>query len=136
MIDTTSTIENKNLCIPASGQETVSFGNGRYSRIAEELFDSSRFLLKLTDVQAEKVAKSFASELGRIDMKATSVKVGKLNKDGFVSLSEAAKIKGVKMTHALQVAKLVTILDDAVKCGVSTFDTITLDPDLVEWINS
>jgi hypothetical protein len=111
------------------------FGNGRYSTIARELYRDSQRVLNLSDEQADKLSRSYMADIGRANMEAKSVKVGKLNKDGYVNLSESAKAKYVKLTDSMRIAKIVVTLDEARKLGVDKFDKITLDKTLVGWLD-
>lgn len=112
----------------------ADFGNGRYSKVAEELYYNSLHLLKISKDQAEKLAKSYVSDLGRLNSVADKVTIGKVNKDGYVSLKESAKVTKTKMTVSMRVAKVVIALQDAVTLGVAEFGEIKLDEDLSDWL--
>lgn len=97
------------------------FGNGRYSMAMSELFKDSQRYLGITETQADRLARSFGAEYGRAMQDSTAkVKLGKLNKNGVITLGES--VKGVKtvMTHAISVAKLVSLVNEGIPYGLDT----------------
>lgn len=115
----------------------ISFGNGRYSNVAEELFKDSQRLLLLDPAQAEKLARSYASDLGRISPKVAKdgITIGKpAKKDRTVTLKESTMLKGVTLTYSLALAKLCVILQEATHYGASDF-TPTIRTDFMDWLN-
>jgi hypothetical protein len=128
-----TTIENTT---SASAKVEVTFGTGRYSNVARELYNDSQRLLKIAPEQAERLAKTYASELGRLNAKVGSVSIGKPNKDMQCTLRESTQIKGVTMTYALTLAKLCVVLQDAKKYGIEAYNNISLRKDVVEWLDN
>lgn len=111
------------------------FGTGRYSNVAKELFADSKRLLGLTPEQAERLAKAYVADLGRINAKVSEVGISKPNKDMHVTLRETSKTKGVVLTNAITLAKLCVMLQEAKVFGVEQYNKITLRPELIEWLN-
>lgn len=96
------------------------FGEGRYSALMEECFNDSMTVFKLEQPKAEKLARQIASDLGAIMASApVGVKLGKPNKDNKITISEAAKIKGVTMTWTLFALKALQYAGEAGKHGFS-----------------
>lgn len=94
------------------------FGSGRYSGLMETVYDDSQVIFRITKEQAEKLARQVASEVGAIMRNAqVDVKTGKASKDGKITLSEAAKMKGVSMTFALTSLKALHFAAEAGKNG-------------------
>lgn len=119
----------------ATTNVSVTFGNGRYSNVAKELFADSKRLLGLNEKQAERLAKSYVADLGRINAKVSEVGISKPNKDMHVTLRETCKTKGVTLTNAITLAKLCVMLQEAKIFGVEKYDKITLRPELIEWLD-
>lgn len=119
---------------PVQNKPTIGqFGEGRYSKVASELFKDSQRLLNVTEAQADKIARAFMSDLGRLQSKVDSVALGKLSKSG-ITLREISKVKLTNLSYSLTIAKLCTMLDEARNYGVTKFDKITLFKDLGEWV--
>ncbi len=117
-------------------------GNGTYHNVCRELLADSQRLLGLSVAQAEKVAIQYQVDLGRYfkDMQAAGIAIGNAGKgknwDGQVTLKVAVdKVKG-HLTHALCIAKLCAMLQDARFYGILSYDTITLSPALTEWLGA
>jgi hypothetical protein len=116
--------------------KTIDFGNGRYSKAMGELFRDSRNYFGLSDKQAEKLARSFGADLGRLSTGEASVKIGRLRKDGFIPLREAASVKCV-LTNSIAIAKLVSNLNDCLTYGLDYAKTeVALKEPMMEWLNS
>jgi hypothetical protein len=85
--------------LPALGD----FGSGRYSDLMNECFKDAQKVFKITPEKADKLARQIASDYGSA-IQNTPVEVKRIkaaNKDGKITLAEAAKIKGVTLTNAL-----------------------------------
>jgi hypothetical protein len=113
-----------------------TFGEGRYSKVAFQLYSESKYLLGLNEEQAIKLSKAYASDLGRINSSADKIGITRPNKDGYITLTESTKTKGIKLTFSMRIAKLVVMLFDARDFGIEEFGSIKLDQTLVEWLNS
>lgn len=112
----------------------IDFGDGRYSQCMRELFKDSQRLLCLTPEQAEKLARNFGSEMGRLSPTIT-FKYGKVNKDGKMSLRETcATLKGVTHTYTLGLARCIMLLQEATGFGVNKFVKIQLDEQYQEYL--
>ena len=120
---------------PAISNPTAVFGSGRYSNVAKELYSDAKRLLGLTDKQAERLAKAYIADLGRINAKVTQIGISKPNKDMQITLRETSKVKGVTLTHAITLAKLCVSLQEAKIYGIEKYDKVTLRADLVEWLD-
>lgn len=98
------------------------FGDGRYSKLMESCCEQISVVFPdLSQEQAVKIAKQIGSDFGAaIKHAQVDAKVGKsINKDGKVTLSEAAKVKGVIITDALHVMHALNFAADAGKYGFS-----------------
>ena len=101
------------------------FGNGRYSALMEEVWHDSQTVFKLESEKAEKLARQIASDLGAIMAnQPVSVKMGKVNNDGKLTISEACKVKGITLTNNIYVLRALFYAGDAGKHGFSFGDTI------------
>jgi hypothetical protein len=114
------------------------FGSGRYANIAKEVYRDAKRLLKLSEKESEKLARTYTSELGRL-LVAERVDINQTKKqrgDGYVSLKEStAKLKNVKLSSAMRIAKILSLMDDARTFGVIEFaGDVKLDADLVDWL--
>ena len=112
----------------------VTFGDGRYSNAMGELYKDSQRLLTLTPKQAEKLARSYGSELGRLNM-TNKIQFGRVTKNQQVTIREVASIKGVTMTHALNLAKACVILQDALSFGIESIVEVKIKANVLEWLN-
>lgn len=111
------------------------FGTARYSNNMKELYRDAKRLLSLTDKQAEKLARAFGADMGRLAIH-TQVKIGEANKDFLSKIKETGSTdKAVRLTHALTLAKLCSVLQGASKYGAEKFGEIRLNESLVEWLN-
>ena len=82
------------------------FGNGRYSPLMEEVYHDSMTVFGLESAKAEKLAHNIANELGAImSSRPVEVRLGKVNKDGKLTISEACKLKGFTMTNPIYALK-------------------------------
>lgn len=133
---TEQTIKPGDITIEVRG-DRVNLGQGRYSAAMAELYKDSKRVLGLTDAQAHRLAISFGADLGRFTSKAhAEVKIGRpTQKDKFVTLREALKVKNVPLTHALCLARIVQelwLID-----GITVNDCqLTLSDSLTEWLGA
>ena len=123
-------------------QVKVDFGDGRYSKVMTELYGDAQRLLGLSSKQAEKAARQYGVDLGRYFASAQveGINVGNAKKsknwDGQVTLKEAVtKVKG-HLTHALCVAKLCAMLQDAKTYGITSYPEVELSQALQDWLNN
>lgn len=89
------------------------FGNGRFSKVMLELYNDAIEHLELKPEHADKVAKQFGIDCGRIDKAGVaSVKVGTLKgKAETVSLKATIDtLKGVIPTHSILIAKQIELV--------------------------
>lgn len=126
----------------SEGENGPLFGRGKYSQLMGELYTDCQRVLGLTPKQAEKVARAYASEVGRIDATSDGLKhkIGKLNKDGMLTVAESVKLKGLHLTPALACAKLCAELDGLKKfwlmLGPKGGSEIVLHDNIVSWLTS
>lgn len=102
--------------------ERPDFGSGTFSGEMNRFFDWSQQLLGLSEKQAEKFARQAARDAGEVYKRLNaSIKVGKSDKDGKVSIAFAAKTSkgGVTGTNALNLAHTLGWIADAGKHGIS-----------------
>jgi len=96
------------------------FGKGRFSTEMERIYTGLIARFELPEAKAEKIARQAASDAGEILANVSATfKVSKVSKDGKVSITDAAKAKGVTVTNALMVARALQWIDDAGANGVS-----------------
>lgn len=119
---------------PKTEVKAPDFGKGKYSAIAESLFNSSQFFLGLTPVQAEKVAKSYASDLGRLNMSVDAVKVAKPSKEGTVTIRENGIVKKINCTPAMLVSVLVDQCAVLYKLGAKITEVKITNELLADWL--
>lgn len=116
--------------IPATVTESKSksvkpdFGNGKHSPLMAECYHDAQTVFGLESPKAEKLARQIASDYGAAmsgaSVKMKSVKIGKANEDGKVTVSEAAsRVKGVTLTHALLALTALKYAGDAGNHGFS-----------------
>lgn len=119
-------------------REAPDFGSGRYSALMLECYNDAKTVFKLDDTKAEKLARQIASDFGAVMASApVETRLGKQNKDGKITLSEAAKVKGVTITNALFAMKALRFAGDAGVNGFS-FGQTAWKPvkSLAEYLNS
>jgi hypothetical protein len=96
------------------------FGKGRFSGEMERIYLGLIARFELPADKAEKIARQAASDAGEILANVSaSFKVSKVSKDGKVSITDAAKAKGVTVTNALMIARALQWIDDCPQNGVS-----------------
>lgn len=100
------------------------FGNGRYSPLKEEVWHDSQVVFNISSEAAEKLANQIASDLGAVMANSpVKVKLGKINDDGKMTISEACKVKGITMTNPLTALKALHFAGEAGKNGFSFGNT-------------
>ena len=112
----------------------VSFGDGRYSPVMKELYNDSIRLLQLSSKQAERLARSYGAELGKLQMQ-NKISFGRVTKNQQVTIREIASIKGVTMTHTLNLAKACVVLQDSLSFGIDSIIEVKLRDNVLEWLN-
>lgn len=96
------------------------FGNGRYSHLMEQVYTQSQTVFKLPKDKAEKLARDISSEIGKVMANVkVDVKLGKVSKDGKLTISEAAKLKGFTTTNQVMALKALHYAAEAGKNGFS-----------------
>jgi len=128
---------------PANANATTigSFGNGRYSALASEVFDSAQAVFKVTPEVADKLARRVSSDFGALfsgSIGMNKVAVGKVNKDGKVTVKEAAaSVKGVSLSFPLYALKALNWAAEAGKNGFVYGNTKwAVEPKLQEWMQT
>ena len=109
---------------PMPELDTIDFGGGRYSNLMKSIYSSSMTVFRLDWEHAKRVAEHCASEFGAI-MKdvQVDVKVGKSDKGGRITLSEACKIKGIVATPELSLMRALQYANEAGLNGIMYQDT-------------
>lgn len=114
----TQTIASNVSAQTVESSDKPDFGNGRYSALMQECFDDARRIFKLANDKAEKLARQIASDFGAIMASApVEVRLGKLNKDSKLTLSEASKVKNVTLTNTIYALKALHFANEAGKNG-------------------
>jgi len=91
--------------------ETGDFGKGLLPSLATEFYGDLQRMLDIPKHKADKIARSFMSDYGRIlsEDSEVSYKVSKAGKDGMCNLAFAARsISKTRTTKALSLARLCT----------------------------
>lgn len=113
-------IGNVIAAIKESKDKGPDFGKGRFSAEMERIYTGLIARFDIEPLKAEKIARQAASDAGEILANVSATfKVSKVSKDGKVSITDAAKAKGVTVTNALMVARALQWIDDAGANGVS-----------------
>lgn len=90
------------------------FGKGKYSMLMETVWEDTQVLFHISSKAAELLAKSIATELGLLLSNARAeIKVGRTIKEGRVTLSEAAKLKGVPMTNNIAILRTLQYINES-----------------------
>ncbi len=113
------------------------FGKGRYMNFQKELYSDAKRMFAVDNLKAEKLAKQIASEVGAYMAKAeVQVKLGKINvKSSTLTISEAAKIKGIVLTNAIFALKAIQYANDAGRNGIGDVDW-TFCEEVADYIKS
>lgn len=121
-------------------QQTIGvFGNGRYSALMDECYKDAKRLLGLDEIPADKLARQIGSDFGAMMRDAkVDAKVSKsVSKDGKVTLSEAAKVKGVTTTNALTALRVMQFQNEAAKYHISPGNTTwAIVGEFMEYLNN
>lgn len=116
----TNQTDNTSASAQPSAPVKPDFGNGRYSPLMEEVYNDAQVVFGITPVQAEKLARGIATELGAIMASApVEVRLGKLSKDGKLTIAEASKLKGFTLTYNIAALRALHYAGDAGKHGFS-----------------
>lgn len=111
-------------------------GNGRYSAVMAEAHADCLRLVSKDTAKAEKFARQLGADLGRaMSASPVSVKYGKANKDGRMTLKEAASVKGVTVTNAMSLGRLISMANDINGTKLARVDSLTLAGPVAEWFN-
>lgn len=104
--------------------DDIDFGNGRYSALMAECYKDAKAIFKLDNKQAESLARKIASDVGAAMAHASiEVKVGKTNKDGKLTLSEASKIKNLAQTYPILALRAMRYANEAMQHGFNRAST-------------
>jgi hypothetical protein len=111
---TTDTVPNTTV----EKQSKPDFGEGRYSPLMEECYNDAIVVFRLSSEKAEKLAKAIARDVGSImASRPVEVKTTKPSKEGKITLSEAAKVKGITMTNTLYALRALHFAAEAGRNG-------------------
>lgn len=115
------------------------FGCGRYTPLMDECFTDAQAIFKLSPEKADKLSRRIASDFGAA-MAATPVTVKQIkaaNKDGKITLAEAAKVKGITLTNPLFALMAMQYANECGKHGFNRGNTSwKVSKPLVEYFES
>jgi hypothetical protein len=112
------------------------FGSGRYSAVMAEAHTDCLRLVTKESARAEKFARQLGADLGRaMAASPVAVKYGKANKDGRMTLKEAASVKGIAVTNSMSLARLLAMANDINGTKLARVDSLTLAGTVAEWFN-
>lgn len=111
-----------------------TFGNGKYSKVAEVAYNMAKFYLGINEAQATKFAKAYASDLGRLNVNIDKISLGTISDDGYISIRESGKSAKIKCTDSMRICSILNALEKAFKLGVASFKGIQLNSDLTKWL--
>lgn len=119
-------VKNSPTVTPVEADEQLrpDFGNGRYSPLMSEAYDDAMTVFKLSSERAAKLARAIGADLGAFFAnQPVEVKLGKMNKDGKLTIAEACKVKGITCTNAISALRALNYAADAGKHGFSHANT-------------
>ena len=121
LLGKTMDTQTSNATQSTTQQVKPDFGAGRYSALMESSYNDAMAIFGLESAQAEKLARQIGSDFGAAMRSAIAdCKVGKsISKDGKVTLSDAAKVKGVTATNALVAMRALDFASQSGKFGFS-----------------
>lgn len=127
-----SIMENKNKV-----SERPSFGNGIFSSVMDESFNTFQEYLGFSPAQAERVSRALGADAGKLGFKL-DLKAGKLvgKHDGKISLRAFSDSVKTTITPAITLFKLTELLKEAKKYGLKNSRDIDIDPALLAWVNN
>lgn len=114
---------------PQNTQVIGVFGAGRYSPLMNEVYEDCKRIFKLSEKAADKVARRCGRDFGDVMASHTQIglsqtKFGKLNKDGKLTIGEAAaKVKNVTQTNGVLVLRMLNYINEAKGYGLDHVNT-------------
>lgn len=112
--ESVNTVSNK------EARQYGDFGNGRFSKVMRELYSDCQELLSIKQEHADKIARQFGADCGRIDKAGIgSVKIGNLKKEQITLKATIDTLKGVIPTHSILIAKQIELVKALKVHGVS-----------------
>ena len=130
---------NANTQTESTTATKVSFGNGRYSAVMEELYKDTQRLFGIAAPVAEKIARQFGSDFGAaMANQPVSIKYGKkLSDDGKLTLAESCRAKGITATNSIMIGRACAWANECRQFGISYSDTEwKLTSPLQAWVDS
>jgi hypothetical protein len=115
------------------------FGDGPYSYLMGEFYSDAQRLLGMSADQAERGARSFGADLGRLDPEQ-KVTIGKASKDGRLSLKTIGSFKKVISTPAITLMKACLLLQEIIGTvrnpgyGIKSVAVELTEP-MTDWVN-
>lgn len=116
---------------------TPNFGNGRYSKAMQAMYNRMLTLFMIEPAKAEKIARMAGSDAGAaLSNVEAKLSFGKATgKDSTMSIAEVAKAKGVRVTNPLAIARAIQWFDDAMKNGIKWNQTLELTDEIQSWVD-
>lgn len=106
--------------VPEVKSTKPDFGKGKYSALMQEVYHDAQIVFNISAQASEKLARQVASDIGAsMANQPVSIKLGKVNDNGQLTISEACKVKGVIMTNAIYALRAIKYADEAGKNGFS-----------------
>ena len=112
------------------------FGSGMFSKVMKELYEDSQRLLDLSPPQAERLAWSLGSDMGKHQQQASGIRIGSKskNKDNYTVRTLCDAIKGCPAYFSTDLLKLCAMLDDCKRYGMENV-TVELTQTKMDWLN-
>lgn len=102
-----------------------------------EFYADTGRLTNLTAEKREKAARQLGVDLGRaFAAQPVEVKYKSINKDGRMTLAEAAKVKGFMATPALSLAKEIAAANEINARKVARVESLALVGTLKDWADA
>ncbi len=133
----TATLNQPTPATKSATPKLGEFGAGRYSPLMASVFTDSQAVFKLSETQADKLARMAGAEYGAImaHVPVVSTVSRKMNKDNQVTLKDAsAKVNKVTMTNTLFAIRALAYASEAGQFGFKYGQQWEVGEKFGEWL--